>query len=94
MDDSSSGAAPRKSRDSSPGRIPRAFLCRQDTMDFLSPGASSSHIDRETFLADVDGLHLERWQLLYCGGSGRVAGTLEDFGRDHHVTFRQEKFDW
>ena len=63
-------------------------------MDFLSPGASSSHIDRETFLADVDCLRLERWQLLYCGGSDRVARTLEDFGRDHHVTFRQEKFDW
>jgi len=94
MDDSSSGAATRKSRDSSPVRVPRAFLCRQDTMDFLSPGASSSRIDRETFLADVDDLHLERWQLLYCGGSDRVAGTLEDFGRDHHVTFRQEKFDW
>lgn len=94
MDDSSSGAAPRKSRDSSPGRVPRAFLCRQDTMDFLSPGATSSRIDRETFLADVDGLHLERWQLLYCGGSDSVAGTLEDFGRDHRVTFRQEKFDW
>ena len=65
-------------------------------MDLFSPGASAlPGIDKETFLADcLPSGQLARWQVLYCGGSGRVAETLENFGRDHHICFRQEKFDW
>ena len=95
IDESTHGAeSPQKSLDSS--RYQRAFTCREDTMDIFSPRASAlPGIDKETFLADcLPSGQLARWQVLYCGESGRVAETLENFGRDHHICFRQEKFDW
>jgi hypothetical protein len=68
----------------------------------LTERFSSKRLDGDHQLADFLGqlsekqanLRLDRWVVMYCGGSAMVADPLQKICKDFGVAYEQEKFNW
>ena len=72
------------------------MLTRSATVKKMSLGGSQSA--HALLASDVDCIHYDAWQVLYCGGAAPVVNVLNEMHIQGHRAPRQElkieSFDW